>query len=155
MSENIHILAKLLTDEGLTISVAESCTGGALASALTSISGASKFFDRGYIAYSNDAKIDMLEVDPQAINERGAVSETVALEMIRGVVSQSGSDVAVSITGIAGPSGGTKEKPIGTVCFGFAVKSNVSISTQSFQGSREEIVNQSVAFALNQLISLL
>ena len=155
MTERIHALAKLLIDGNFKISVAESCTGGALASALTSVSGASSYFDRGYIAYSNEAKFDMLKVDSQTIDTEGAVSEAVAIAMVRGTVSQSGSDVAVAITGIAGPTGGTKEKPIGTVCFGFCVKNNLSTSTQSFQGSREEIVNQSVGFVLNHLISSL
>lgn len=155
MTERIHALAKLLIDGNFKISVAESCTGGALASALTSVSGASSYFDRAYIAYSNEAKFDMLKVDSQTIDTEGAVSEAVAIAMVRGTVSQSGSDVAVAITGIAGPTGGTKEKPIGTVCFGFCVKNNLSTSTQSFQGSREEIVNQSVGFVLNHLISSL
>jgi len=155
MSERVHALAKLLIDGNLTISVAESCTGGALASALTSVSGASSYFDRGYIAYRNEAKVAMLKVDPQIISTQGAVSEDVAIAMVKGVVSQSGSDVAVAITGIAGPTGGTIERPIGTVCFGFFVKGNLSTSTQSFQGGREEIVNQSVDFALNHLISSL
>ena len=155
MTERIHALAKLLIDGNLKISVAESCTGGALAGVLTSVSGASSYFDRGYIAYSNEAKVDMLKVDPQTISTEGAVSEAVAIAMVKGVVSQSGSGVAVAITGIAGPTGGTKAKPIGTVCFGFCVKNNLSTSTQSFRGSREEIVNQSVGFALNHLISSL
>jgi len=155
MSERAHVLAKLLIDGNLTISVAESCTGGALASALTSVSGASSYFDRGYIAYRNEAKVAMLKVDSQIISTQGAVSEDVAIAMVKGVVSQSGSDVAVAITGIAGPTGGTIEKPIGTVCFGFSVRGNLSTSTQSFQGGREEIVNQSVGFALNHLISSL
>ncbi|HIF88627.1 MAG TPA: CinA family protein [Candidatus Thioglobus sp.] len=155
MTEKIQILAKLLIDGDLTISVAESCTGGALASALTSISGASSYFDRGYIAYSNIAKVDMLKVEPQIIGAEGAVSEAVAIAMVKGAVSQSSSDIAVAITGIAGPTGGTKAKPIGTICFGFCIKNNLSTSTQSFQGTREEVVNQSVGFALNHLISSL
>jgi|ETNmetMinimDraft_8_1059916.scaffolds.fasta_scaffold00037_26 nicotinamide-nucleotide amidase len=155
MTERIHTLAKLLVDGDLKISVAESCTGGALACALTSISGASSYFDRGYIVYSDEAKIDMLKVDSQAISSEGAVSEAVAFAMVKGAVSQSGSDVAVAITGIAGPTGGTKAKPIGTVCFGFCVKGGLSTSMQSFQGTREEIVYQSVDFALNRLFSLL
>jgi len=155
MIERVHALAKLLIDGNLKISVAESCTGGAFTSALTSVSGASSYFDRGYIAYSNEAKVDMLQVDSQIIGTKGAVSEAVAIAMVKGVVDQSGSDVAVAITGIAGPTGGTKEKPVGTVCFGFYVKNNLSTNTQSFQGSREEVVNQSVDFALNRLISSL
>ncbi|MGE4594458.1 MAG: CinA family protein [Gammaproteobacteria bacterium] len=152
MVEKIQTLAKLLTDGNLKISVAESCTGGALASTLTGISGASNYFDRAYITYSNKAKVDMLGVNPQTISVDGVVSETVAAEMVKGVLIHSGSDIVVAITGIAGPTGGTKEKPIGTVCFGFCVKSGLSTSTQFFKGSREEVVNQSVEFALHHLI---
>jgi len=155
MIEKTHILATLLIDRDLKISVAESCTGGSLASTLTSVSGASSYFDRGYIAYSNEAKVDMLKVDPQTITTEGAVSEAVAIAMVKGAIRQSGSDIAVAITGIAGPTGGTENKPIGTVCFGFAVKGSLSTSTQSFQGTREEIVTQSVDFVLNHLISSL
>jgi nicotinamide-nucleotide amidase len=150
--EKIQTLAKLLTDGNLKISVAESCTGGALASTLTGISGASNYFDRAYITYSNKAKVDMLGVNPQTISVDGVVSETVAAEMVKGVLIHSDSDIVVAITGIAGPTGGTKEKPIGTVCFGFCVKSGLSTSTQFFKGSREEVVNQSVEFALHHLI---
>ena len=154
MNEQIQTLANLLTHENLKVSVAESCTAGALASVLTSISGASGYFDRGYIVYSNRAKTEVLNVDPQVIGDKGAVSEEVALEMVKGVVNQSNSDVAVSITGVAGPTGGTKDKPVGTVCFGFCVNQKLSTSTQLFQGDRAEIIEQSVRFSVNHLISL-
>jgi nicotinamide-nucleotide amidase len=154
MNEQIQTLANLLTHENLKVSVAESCTAGALASVLTSISGASGYFDRGYITYSNRAKTEVLNVDPQVIGDKGAVSEEVALEMVKGVVNQSNSDVAVSITGVAGPTGGTKDKPVGTVCFGFCVNQKLSTSTQLFQGDRAEIIEQSVRFSVNHLISL-
>ena len=154
MNEQIQTLANLLTHENLKVSVAESCTAGALASVLTSISGASGYFDRGYITYSNRAKTEVLNVDPQVIGDKGAVSEEVALEMVKGVVNRSNSDVAVSITGVAGPTGGTKDKPVGTVCFGFCVNQKLSTSTQLFQGDRAEIIEQSVRFSVNHLISL-
>ena len=153
MNEAVHTLSAFLIENDLKIAVAESCTGGALASALTSISGASAYFDRACIAYSNEAKVDMLEVDSRTINFKGAVSEAVAIEMVKGVVSQSNADIAVSITGIAGPTGGTAEKPVGTVCFGFFINRSWSSTTQLFQGDRDAIVNQSVGFALNHLIS--
>ena len=154
MNEQIQTLANLLTHENLKVSVAESCTAGALASVLTSISGASGYFDRGYITYSNRAKTEVLNVDPQVIGDEGAVSEEVALEMVKGVVNQSNSNVAVSITGVAGPTGGTKDKPVGTVCFGFCVNQKLSTSTKFFQGDRAEIIEQSVRFSVNHLISL-
>ena len=154
MSEKNQILAKLLTDNRLKISVAESCTGGALASALTSISGASNYFDRGYIVYSNESKIDTLNVNSKTISAEGAVSEMVALEMANGVFSKSFADIVVVITGIAGPAGGSKEKPVGTVCFGFILKGKISTHTKFFQGCREDVVNQSVSFALHHIISL-
>lgn len=152
--DNIHKLAELLTGNGITISVAESCTGGALACAITSVSGSSRYFDRGFVSYSNQAKVDMLRVDAELIQSKGAVSETVAKEMAKGVAKESGSDIAVAITGIAGPTGGTIDKPVGTVCFGFSVNNRLSTSTQSFQGNRKAVINQSVDFALNRLISL-
>ena len=154
MTEKIDILAKLLKENGLKISVAESCTAGALAGALTSLSGASRYFDRGYITYSNCAKIEMLSVDPIVLGDEGAVSEAVALEMVKGVVGQSNSDVALSITGIAGPTGGSQAKPVGTVCFGFFVNQNLSTSMQFFHGDRAEVIDQSVRFSVNHLISL-
>ena len=118
-SNEAQTLSEILVTNGLTISVAESCTGGSLSSTITSIPGASSYFDCGYITYSNQSKVEMLGVDIQTIKNYGAVSEEVALEMVIGVSNRSHSDVALSITGVAGPTGGTIEKPIGTVCFGF------------------------------------
>ena len=144
-------LSEILVTNGLTISVAESCTGGSLSQALTSIPGASFYFDCGYITYSNQSKVEMLEVDAQTIKTYGAVSEEVALEMVIGVTTKSHSDVALSITGVAGPTGGTPEKPVGMVCFGFFSDGKTSTSTQLFSGDRVSIVSQSVSYALRQL----
>jgi len=144
-------LSELLVSKGLTISVAESCTGGSLSHALTSIPGASSYFDCGYITYSNQSKVDMLGVDIQAIKTYGAVSEEIALEMVIGVATRSHSDVAVSITGVAGPTGGTPEKPVGMVCFGFFYDGKTSTTTQLFSGDRARIVSQSVSYAMRQL----
>ena len=141
----------MLFRSGLTISVAESCTGGSLSRAFTSIPGASSYFDCGYITYSNQSKVEMLGVDIQTIKTYGAVSEEVALEMVIAVATKSHSDVAVSITGVAGPTGGTPEKPVGTVCFGFSCDCKTSTSTQLFSGDRASIVSQSVSYALRQL----
>ena len=151
LSNEAQELSEILVANGLTISVAESCTGGSLSHAITSIPGASSYFDCGYITYSNQSKVDMLGVDIQAIKTYGAVSEEVALEMVIGLATKSHSDVAVSITGVAGPTGGTREKPVGTVCFGFSYGGKTSTSTQLFSGDRVSIVSQSVLYALKQL----
>ena len=144
-------LSEILVTNGLTISVAESCTGGSLSHTITSIPGASSYFDCGYITYSNQSKVEMLGVDAQTIKTYGAVSEEVALEMVIGVTTKSHSDVAISITGVAGPTGGTPEKPVGTVCFGFFCDGKTSTTTQLFSGDRANIVSQSVSYAMRQL----
>ena len=146
-------LSELLISKGLTISVAESCTGGSLSSSLTSISGASSYFNCGFVSYSNQSKIDMLGVSPESIEMYGSVSEKVAHEMVNGAGQKSHSNLAVSITGIAGPSGGSAVKPVGMVCFGFFFDGEVTTTTQFFSGSRSDIVSQSIAYALAELSS--
>ncbi len=148
----IQILSQLLTDQSLTLSVAESCTGGSLSALLTSISGSSTYFDRGYITYSNQAKMDMLDVDTEVLERFGAVSEQTAFEMVNGVIQNSHSDIAVSITGIAGPTGGTVDKPVGMVCFGFCIKDKHFVKTQHFSGNREAVVASSVDFVIQTLV---
>ena len=151
LSNEAKELSELLVANGLTMSVAESCTGGSLAHAITSIPGASSYFDCGYITYSNQSKVDMLGVDIKTLETYGAVSEEVALEMVIGVATKSHSDVAVSITGVAGPTGGTPDKPVGMVCFGFSCKGKTGTNTQLFSGDRLNIVSQSVSYALKQV----
>ena len=146
-------LSELLISKNMSIAVAESCTGGLLSSSLTSIPGASSYFNCGFITYSNESKIKMLNVDSQTIELFGAVSERVAYEMAVGAGQHSQSNLAISVTGIAGPSGGTAEKPVGMVCFGFYVEGEVSTTTQFFSGVRSEIVSESIAFALTELTS--
>ena len=146
-------LTELLISKNMSIAVAESCTGGLLSSSLTSIPGASSYFNCGFITYSNESKIKMLNVDSQTIELFGAVSERVAYEMAVGAGQHSQSDLPISVTGIARPSGGTAEKPVGMVCFGFYVEGKVSTTTQFFSGVRSEIVSESIAFALTQLTS--
>ena len=148
----IQTLSQLLTNQSLTLSVAESCTGGNLSALLTSVSGSSTYFDRGYITYSNQAKMDMLDVDTEVLGRFGAVSEQTAFEMVNGVIQNSHSDIAVSITGIAGPTGGTVEKPVGMVCFGFYVKDKHFVKTQHFSGDRETVVASSVDFVIQTLV---
>ena len=146
-------LTELLTSKNMSIAIAESCTGGLLSSSLTSIPGASSYFNCGFITYSNESKINMLNVDSQTIELFGAVSEKVAYEMAMGAGQNSKSHLAISVTGIAGPSGGSPEKPVGMVCFGFYVDGNVTTTTQFFSGVRSEIVSESIAFALTELTS--
>ena len=146
-------LTELLTSKNMSIAIAESCTGGSLFSSLTSIPGASSYFNCGFITYSNESKVNMLNVDSQTIELFGAVSEKVAYEMAMGAGQNSESHLAISVTGIAGPSGGTPEKPVGMVCFGFYVDGNVTTTTQFFSGVRSEIVSESIAFALTELTS--
>ena len=148
----VQVLSQLLTDQSLTVSVAESCTGGNLSALLTSVSGSSTYFDRGYITYSNQAKMDMLNVNTEVLERFGAVSEQTAIEMVNGIIQNSHSDVAVSITGVAGPTGGTTEKPVGMVCFGFCVKDKHFVVTQYFSGNRETVVAKSVDFAIQTLV---
>ena len=108
-------VARKLSDQGLTLSSAEACTGGLFAARLTELAGSSRFFDRAIVTYSNQAKLDHLEVRPETLEEYGAVSPETAREMAEGLARVSGSDVCISVTGIAGPGGGTEEKPVGTV----------------------------------------
>jgi nicotinamide-nucleotide amidase len=146
-------LSELMLSKQYTIALAESCTGGSLSSSLTSISGASSYFNCGFITYSNESKVNMLGVNPKTIELFGAVSEKVAFEMAFGAGHKSNSNLSIAVTGIAGPSGGTAEKPVGMICFGFFVNGNVETTTQFFSGARSDIVSQSIAFALEELSS--
>ncbi len=141
-----------LKKQGLILALAESCTGGMLAQAITSIAGSSAWFDRGFVTYSNQAKIDMLGVNNQTLMQFGAVSEQTAQEMAHGALKLSLAQISASVTGIAGPDGGTLEKPIGTVCFGFGLKNSVKSTTQHFAGNRECIRQQASIYALDYLI---
>jgi nicotinamide-nucleotide amidase len=132
--------------------VAESCTGGALSSLLTSQSGASGYFDRGFITYSNQAKMDMLNVSEQILAKFGAVSEQTAEQMVRGVITHAKTDIAISITGIAGPTGGAINKPVGMVCFGFCINGKYSTKVKFFDGNREQIIKLSVDFVISYLV---
>jgi nicotinamide-nucleotide amidase len=146
-------LGKELARRNWIMGTAESCTGGLLAGAITSVPGSSRWFDRGFVTYSNEAKVVDLEVSAETLNAFGAVSEPVALEMASGVLLASRvSHLAVSTTGIAGPEGGTPGKPVGLVCFGFAMRAGEGITTQArthvFAGDRAQIRDQAVAFAI-------
>jgi len=137
------------------LATAESCTGGWAAQVVTSVAGSSAWFDRGFVTYSNAAKEELLGVRAETLSAHGAVSEETAREMARGALERSKATVAVSITGVAGPTGGTPEKPVGTVCFAWARGSAVRSETRRFAGDRESIRRQSVILALEGVMRAL
>ncbi|MCW0209160.1 Nicotinamide-nucleotide amidohydrolase PncC [Achromobacter veterisilvae] len=154
-------LAELLGDalrrKGWMLGTAESCTGGLLAGAVTAVAGSSEWFERGFVTYSNEAKVSELDVSPDALHHFGAVSEPVALEMANGVLLASpAAHVAVSTTGIAGPGGATPGKPVGMVCFGFALRAGDGISSRAvthvFPGDRTQVRQSAVEYALRGLL---
>jgi nicotinamide-nucleotide amidase len=143
----------LLLANGQRLATAESCTGGWVAQCLTAIAGSSDWFERGFVTYSNEAKQEMLGVERDTLTTHGAVSEATAAAMATGALRHSHADWALSITGIAGPSGGSPDKPVGTVCFGWAgAAGQLDARTCHFAGSREEVRAQSVTYALTGLL---
>ena len=149
-------LGAILKARDLKLALAESCTGGMVAEVITRVAGSSAWFDRGFITYSNQAKIDMLGVLPETLEKFGAVSEEVAVEMVLGTLKLSHSQIAGSVTGIAGPDGGNAQKPVGTVCFAWAgVNQPASTITKYFQGNRQQIRQQATAFLIQQFIERL
>ena len=148
-------LRKILIEKRLTVSVAESCTGGMLAQHLTQYPGSSSYFDRGFITYTNQSKIDELGVNSSIIDEFGAVSLEVASEMVKGVNKKSKTSISIAITGIAGPGGATIGKPVGTVCFGFIVNGELFAEKKLFSGDRDLIIHSSVIFAIEYVLRLI
>lgn len=147
----VNELAKLCLDKGVMVATAESCTGGMVSAAITDLAGSSQWFDAGFITYSNDAKKKMLGVKAETLDTHGAVSEPVVHEMAKGAVNNSAAQYAVSISGVAGPGGGTPDKPVGMVCFGVSDGVKSLAITQQFEGDRVEVRQQSRGFALNWL----
>ncbi len=146
----------LLLARNLTCTVAESCTGGALAAAITDIAGSSQWFDRGFVTYSNQAKQHMLAVSAETIAAFGAVSQEVACAMAKGALAASAADVSVAITGIAGPGGGSLLKPVGTVWIAWGNRQNEKdIQCFVFSGNRIKIRQQAVKTALEHLITFI
>lgn len=145
-----------LKERGLMLAAAESCTGGWVSQALTSISGSSDWFERGFVTYSNAAKEEMLGVVPATLSGHGAVSEHTAREMALGALSRSRADIALAITGVAGPTGGTADKPVGMVCFAWARKgAPIACATRQFSGDREAVRRQAVIAALQGVLAAL
>lgn len=146
-------LGEILKAKGWLLGTAESCTGGLLAGAITSVSGSSQWYDRGFVTYTNESKIEALNVNEQALQKFGAVSEQVAIEMAEGVLNMAATATcAISTTGIAGPTGATEGKPVGMVCFAIAYRKKDGIVTlpftRHFSGDRTQVRRQSVLFAL-------
>ena len=159
--ELARALALILLERSWKIALAESCTGGLVSTTLTDLAGSSNWFERGYITYSNDAKSECLDVPIEIIEAFGAVSEQVAKAMADGARRKADVNVAISITGIAGPTGGSVEKPVGTVCFGWSIKQNVGDDiktitiTKQFSGDRQTVRVQACDYALSKLLELL
>ena len=148
-------LGQRLNQKGWRISCAESCTGGGIAYAITSVAGSSTWFEQSWVTYANDAKQALLGVDASTLEKHGAVSAATATEMLNGVLTNSGAKVGVSVTGIAGPGGGSEEKPVGLVWFGFSVDQQQHVVAQQFYGDRSAVRAQAITFALEFLIERL
>lgn len=160
-SDTLATLATLvgsrLKGAGETLATAESCTGGWVAQTVTAVAGSSEWFDRGFVTYTDDAKREMLGVSRDTLAAHGSVSEQTAGEMASGALEHSHAGFALSITGVAGPSGGSRAKPVGTVCFGWArrVDGAVRVRTRRFEGDREAVRRQSVMHSLQGVIEWL
>ncbi|WP_045825969.1 CinA family protein [Teredinibacter turnerae] len=148
-------LATLLAKAGERVTFAESCTGGSLAQAVTEIPGSSGWFDLGLVTYSNAMKQSLLGVSKGLLDRHGAVSESVVVAMARGALAASGATLAAATSGIAGPDGGTDQKPVGTVCFAWGAAGDLRSSTQLFSGDRSEVRVQATNYALRVLLDYL
>jgi len=152
---SIGLLANLMLENGLFLATAESCTGGMIAAACTDLAGSSAWFERGFVTYSNAAKTGLLGVDAALIAQHGAVSEQVARAMAFGAIRHSHAQVSVAVTGVAGPSGGSLDKPVGMVWFGFSVSGMLTSEVMQFDGDRAGVRAATVRHAVQRLVSLL
>ncbi len=146
-----EVLGKMLIDRGLTLSSAESCTGGLISSTLISYPGISEVFTEGAVTYSNEAKIRRLNVKKETLDKYGAVSEQVAIEMAEGIAKTSRTNIGIATTGIAGPGGGTAEKPVGLVYIGICIKGKAYARRYIFNGNREDVRNLATMSALDMV----
>ena len=151
----IGLAADLLQEKGWMLATAESCTGGLVAGACTDLAGSSNWFERGIVSYSNAAKTELLGVPAALIEAHGAVSEPVARAMAEGAIARSQAQVSIAVTGVAGPAGGSPDKPVGTVWFGWSVGGKLYTERQRFAGDRAAIRAASVRHALQELVRLL
>lgn len=149
-----RLSASLLSREMMVV-VAESCTGGGIAKAMTDLPGSSHWFERGFVTYANVAKTEMLGVSTETLQTHGAVSEQTAIEMAEGALARSHAGISVAVTGIAGPDGGTDQKPVGTVCFAWSHDRTTRSATAQFSGDRESIRAKSVMMAIQGLLDML
>ncbi len=155
IAERCRELAERLLASGRRVCTAESCTGGLIAKSFTDLPGSSAWFERGFVTYSNQAKMDLLSVSEATLRADGAVSLETALQMAAGALANSAADVALSVTGIAGPDGGSEDKPVGTVCFGFAIGDRVDAERRQFSGDRRAVREQSALHAIEGLLQRL
>lgn len=146
---NEELLVKKLNENNLTVSTAESCTGGLVAATIVNVSGASNVFNEGYVTYSNDAKTKLLGVNKEILNTVGAVSEETAALMAQGCAKNAGADMGISTTGIAGPDGGTNDKPVGLVYIGCYYKGQTIVEKNVFSGDRHEVRKQAACRAID------
>lgn len=151
-------VGQALLNKNLMLTTAESCTGGWVAEVITRISGSSGWFERGFVTYTNEAKREMLGVKAKTLQQHGAVSEATVKEMAEGALKKSRAQIALAISGIAGPTGGTADKPVGTVCFAWAgvgLETKTKTKTQRFFGDRQQVRSQSVEYVLLHLLEQL
>ena len=148
-------LGQLLIQKKWSVTTAESCTGGGIGYWLTAVPGSSAYVDRGFITYSNKAKQQLLAVRSATLLQFGAVSEQTVREMAEGAAKAAGAGMAIAVSGIAGPDGGSAYKPVGTVCFGFYLNGSVASSHLVFAGDRQQVRQQAIDYALKQSIELL
>jgi nicotinamide-nucleotide amidase len=154
-SVQVTRLAELLLNRQWRLVTAESCTGGMISAACTDLAGSSAWFERGFVTYSNDAKMELLGVEPRILRRAGAVCQGVAKAMALGAIAQSHAQVAVAVTGVAGPTGGSPAKPVGTVWFGFALPGQVVTEKCLFGGDRTAVRSATLHHAINRLVALL
>ena len=153
--EAVQRLSHVLLQKQWMLASAESCTGGMVAAACTDVAGSSAWFERGFVTYSNDAKMELLDVEARLLRRAGAVCEGVARAMVLGALAHSHAQVAVAVTGVAGPTGGSPAKPVGTVWFGFAVPGQVLTEKCHFEGDRAAVRAATVQHAFHRLAQLL
>ena len=151
----VSILAEILKTKHWLMATAESCTGGMISAACTDVAGSSQWFDCGFVSYSNEAKTSLLGVDAALIARHGAVSEAVARAMVQGAMAHSRAQVAVAVTGVAGPSGGSAAKPVGTVWFAWATPAGMVSELRRFDGDRVAVRSATMHHALQQLVELM
>ncbi|OGB66417.1 MAG: damage-inducible protein CinA [Burkholderiales bacterium RIFOXYC12_FULL_60_6] len=155
MRDPCTLLARLLLDKGWFLATAESCTGGLIAASCTDLAGSSQWFERGFVTYSNAAKCELLGIDAALINAHGAVSEAVVRAMAFGALARSHAQVAIAVTGVAGPGGGSADKPVGTVWLAWATPMGITSELQHFVGDRAAVRHATVQHALTRLTKLI